>query len=201
VRRPNVEKRAGARDDPAVDLPLVTLGGGILACVGAVAALWSVTRGSAGIPLLPALVAFTGAASGVALIAMPRLRGTKACHLAAGAATAGVTSAVATSAAGAAAATVLYVPVVLYAAYFLTKRATVAMVGIVAVAFTAVAFVQDFDEAQARAAILFATLVTIAGAVRLLRDRVFNLILALDRTPRTDALTGVLNRLLMRGSK
>jgi len=87
------------------------------------------------------------------------------------------------------------VPIVLYVAYFLTTRATFTYTCVTSAAFAATAWLEALEAATARVAFLALVIAVTAGGFRMLRDQVFGLIRALDRSARTDALTGVLNRL------
>jgi len=174
---------------------LAAVGGAALLAASAAVALWSGLLADGERSALAWLVVLASCAWSLALLASTRWRVPAGFHLAAALAAASVTSAVATSDAGAAAAPVLFVPIVLYVAYFLTARATAGYTAGAAIAFAATAAARDVDAAAARAALLAGVLVATAAVFRVLRDHVFRLIRALDHTSRTDALTGVLNRL------
>lgn len=191
----NAHRPLSADDDPAVNPRIAGLGGAVLASIGAVLALWSGLTGGGDLPVMSWLIIIASAVCAIGLAAWSRLWTPRAFHVAAGLATACVTSAVVTSIPGQLAAPVFYVPVVLYVAYFLTTSATIAFAVLTSGAFSVTALAEQAGAATARAAFLTLVIAATAGAVRVLRDRVFELIGALDRTARTDALTGVLNRL------
>jgi diguanylate cyclase (GGDEF)-like protein len=187
--------QAGAHQDPALSPRLAALAGAVLAWTGAVLAGWSALVGRPGGALAVALLALASLAFGALVATSRRIRGGAACHLVAVLTTCCLTAAVASSTPGAAGAPVFYVAVALYCAYFLTRLATTMHVVLAICAFAAVAFAQQIPAAGTRVAMLAVALAATAGLLRLLRDHVFELIAAIDRTARTDALTGVTNRL------
>jgi diguanylate cyclase (GGDEF)-like protein len=187
---------AAAHQEPVVDRVVVARAGAALLVAAAALAGWSAAAG-ASTPTDVGAVVLAALALTVAglMLTAPAIRKPAGFNAALLVATASTTAAVASSALGSTAAPIFYVPIALHAAYFLDRKAVVLHVLAITLAYGGAIVLEDLPAGAARLVVTTATVATTAAFVRLLRDRVFALVVALDRTARTDPLTGALNRL------
>jgi diguanylate cyclase (GGDEF)-like protein len=87
-----------------------------------------------------------------------------------------------------------FVPVAMYATYFLARAQAVAHLVVIAAAAGVALTLGDADSPLGRWAVTIGVVLGTAAVLRLLRDRIFRLIVALDGAAATDPLTGVLSR-------
>jgi diguanylate cyclase (GGDEF)-like protein len=185
----------GASHDPVVDRRVTARMGSAMVGAAAILALWAALGGgeSPVRPIVFAVSAISLAVAAWACVALPRR---PAIFVAlAVAATACTTTATVAGPAGADAAPVFYVSITLFAAYFLERRAAFGIVALVVCAYGAGVLAEQPPSALARFVLVTVTVVATAVFVRAIRDRLLRLIVALDRTARTDPLTGAMNRL------
>lgn len=190
-RHPSID-RPTARQDPALDPEAMRHGGIAVLSVAALLALWPLSQGGGGgaevatfaAPLLGAL----------ALVAARLRTGRLVVHATAAAATVATALSAQAAAGTGIPLEIGFVPVAIYTTYFLSRAGAVAHLAAIAVSAGVALALGDGASPLGRWVVTVGVVLATAAVLRLLRDRIFRLIVALDGAAATDPLTGVLSR-------